>query len=105
MPPNYRQAQDLPLARHERRGAWALVALIVVAAGAVGLWEVTGAGTGPTPKGPCVSFTMPSSTGGSQVEHCGGGARRFCAQESKAGGAFAAQAQAACRRAHLLAAG
>lgn len=99
MPPNYRQ--DVPLARHERKAAAALVAALVMVGALLAVWEATGLGGGGKVGGPCVNVVIASSTGGATVTHCGKDARSWCAAEAKTTGAFALQAQAACRRSDL----
>ncbi len=101
MPPNYRQHEGLPLARSERRAGWAVAAVVVLIGAGFGTWEVAGGGT--KPKGPCVSINVASSTGGAFVQHCGAGARTWCAAEAKAAGVVAREAQAAGRRDGFLA--
>jgi hypothetical protein len=102
MPPNYRQHEGVPLARSERRAGWAVGAAVVVIGAGLGIWQIAGGG-GATPKGPCVSVSIASSTGGASVSHCGTGARTWCAAEAKVTGELAGLAQAACRKKGLLA--
>ncbi len=100
MPPNYRQQQGAPLASHQRKAALVLTSAVVLAGAALGVWELAGGGPAQ-PKGPCVNVVIASSTGGGGARHCGDDARDWCATERTATGAFAATAQAACRRAGL----
>lgn len=100
MPPNYREQRGTsPLAPHERRGAWILGATVLVAALGVGIWGVA---EGGGPKGPCVTVVIAGSTGGENLQHCGGEAREWCAAEATSRGDVALQIQAACRRAGFL---
>jgi len=102
MPPNYRQHEASPLARSERRAGWAVAAAIVLIGAGLGIWQLAGGGDSG-PKGPCVTISFASSTGGVFNRHCGTDARRWCAAEAKATGELAAQARAACRRDGFLA--
>ena len=103
MPPNYRQQQGQPLTRNERRGPLILGAVVLVVAAGLGIWALAGLGGAKSPKGPCVSAVIASSTGGGTVRFCGQDARSWCASETKGTGPVAVQAQRACRRAGLLA--
>jgi hypothetical protein len=102
MPPNYRQQQGQPLTRNERRGPLILGAVVLVAALGLGIWALAGLGGAKSPKGPCVSAVIASSTGGGTVRFCGEEARSWCASETQGKSAVAVQAQRACRRAGLL---
>jgi len=104
VPPNYReQRSDEPLARHERTGAVVLAASVVIVGAGFGIWAAAGGGaSGAKPEGPCVSFSVASSTGGAQITHCGKGVRAWCATEAAADNGFGYAAEAACRRAGLL---
>jgi hypothetical protein len=102
MPPNYRQQQGQPLTRNERRGTLVLGAVVLLVGVAVGIWAVVGLGGAKSPKGPCVSAVIASSTGGGTVRFCGDQARNWCASETKGNGPVAVEAQRACRRAGLL---
>jgi hypothetical protein len=104
MPPNYRQQQGRPLTSNERRGTLILGVVVLVAAVGLGIWALAGLGGAKSPKGPCVSAVIASSTGGGTVRYCGQQARSWCASETKGTGSVAVQAQRACRRAGLLAA-
>jgi hypothetical protein len=97
MPPNYRQYEGSPLARSERRAGWAVAVAVVVIGAGLGLWQVAGGGGGG-PKGRCVSINVASSTGGAFLQHCGPGARAWCATQARLTGEVAVQARAACRR-------
>ncbi len=104
MPPNYRQQQGHPLTRNERRGPVILGVVVLVAGLGLGIWALAGLGGAKSPKGPCVSAVVASSTGGGTVRFCGQEARSWCASETKGTGPVAVQAQRACRRAGLLSA-
>jgi hypothetical protein len=99
MPPNYRQ--DVPLARNERKALFVLGAGIVLVGAALGAWQITGASGGAKLNGRCADMVVASSTGGAIIRHCGNDARSWCAAETRSAGAFASQAQAACRRSRL----
>ncbi len=101
MPPNYRQQQGQPLTRNERRGTLVLGAVVLLVGAALGTWALVGLGGAKTPKGPCVSAVIASSTGGGTVHFCGDDARSWCASETKGIGPVAVQAQHSCRRAGL----
>jgi hypothetical protein len=101
MPPNYRQQQGQPLTRNERRGTLVLGAVVLLVGAGLGTWALVGLGGAKTPKGPCVSAVIASSTGGGTVHFCGDDARRWCASETKGSGPVAVQAQRSCRRAGL----
>lgn len=100
MPPNYRQQQGAPLLTHERRGIVVLVAAVVAAGVGLGVWGLTS--TGGSGKGKCVSVLVASSTGGSELRHCGEAARSWCATQATSSGAVAEQAREACRRAGFV---
>jgi hypothetical protein len=104
MPPNYRQQQGQPLTRTERRGTLILGIVVLVTAAGLGIWALTGLAGAKSPKGPCVSAVIASSTGGGTVRFCGQEARTWCASETKGTGPVAVQAERVCRRAGLLAA-
>ena len=101
MPPNYRQQQGEPLTSNERKGTLILGTVVLVIGLALGVWAVAGLGGAKSPKGPCVSAVIASSTGGGTVRFCGDDARSWCASETKGGGPVAAQARHSCRRAGL----
>jgi hypothetical protein len=103
VPPNYRQQQGKPLSRHERKGAVAVVATVVLVGAGLGIWDLTGGSAGPTPAGPCVSVAVASSTGGGTMRQCGSDARSWCAAEARSTGPVASLAKGACRREGLLA--
>jgi hypothetical protein len=101
MPPNYRQQQGHPLTSNERRGTVVLGIVVLLVGVALGTWALVGLGGAKTPKGPCVSAVIASSTGGGTVHFCGGDARSWCASETEGTGPVAVQAQHSCRRAGL----
>ncbi|HTT92176.1 MAG TPA: hypothetical protein VMF65_21655 [Acidimicrobiales bacterium] len=105
MPPNYRQQQGQPLTSNERRGTVVLGVVVLLAALGLGIWALAGLGGAKSPKGPCVSAVIASSTGGGTTRFCGADARSWCASETQGTGPVAVQAQRACRRADLLPAG
>ena len=70
---------------------------------AIGVWALaSGSGT-KSPKGPCVSVVIASSTGGGMVRQCGTDAHSWCATEATGTGPEAREVVAQCRRAGLLA--
>lgn len=104
MPPNYREQQSdqgRPLSGHERKGALALASALVLTGAGLGVWAGVGGGQA-TPKGPCVTVVLASSTGGADVTHCGTQARSWCAAEARTTGPLAALARKACRAKGLL---
>ena len=105
MPPNYRQQQGQALTRNERRGTVVVGAVVLVAGAGLGIWTLVGgaSGAGTSPKGPCVSVAIPSSTGGGEVRQCGDDARKWCAAEATGSGLVASEVKAACKHAGLLA--
>jgi hypothetical protein len=98
--PPYSQPEREPLTRRERNGVLAVVATLLVAGGALGVWAAGSSGGG-NGTGHCVSVVVAGSTGGETLHHCGAGARAWCASEATATGEIADEVKAACRQAGL----
>jgi len=72
-------AGAISLTPRGKRIVYLVVALIVAAGVAVGVWSgLSHDKYGPSANG-CVNFTFASSTGGATVHYCGAAAKSYCA--------------------------
>ncbi|HTR94437.1 MAG TPA: hypothetical protein VMI73_22095 [Trebonia sp.] len=69
---------SLSLSPRGKRIVYLIVAVVVAACAAVGVWSAVSHDTYATSGNGCVSVTVPSSTGGGVLHYCGGQAKSFC---------------------------
>jgi hypothetical protein len=62
-----------------KRIVYLVVALIVAAGVAIGVWSAVSHDEFSTSANGCVSLTVPSTTGGGTMRYCGSKAKSFCA--------------------------
>jgi hypothetical protein len=68
----------LSLTPRGRRIAYLIVAVLVAAAVAIGVWVAVSRDDYATSANGCVSVTVPSTTGGGTLRYCGNQAVAFC---------------------------
>lgn len=78
-----------------------VLAVVLAACAAVGIWSAVSSDPLATSANGCVSMTVPSSTGGSIEHYCGAQARAFCRQSFASSGPSAAAARKQCDLAGL----
>lgn len=61
-----------------RRIVYLIVAVVVAAGAAIGVWSAVSHDSYATSANGCVSVTVPSSTGGNTLHYCGAQAVSFC---------------------------
>jgi hypothetical protein len=69
---------SLSLSPRGKRIAYLIVAVVVAAGAAIGIWSAVSHDSYATSANGCVSVTVPSSTGGGTVHYCGAQAVSFC---------------------------
>jgi hypothetical protein len=69
---------SLSLSPRGKRIVYVIVAIVVAACAAVGVWSGVSGDKYATSGNGCVSVTVPSSTGGGVLHYCGEQARSFC---------------------------
>ncbi|HVT66997.1 MAG TPA: hypothetical protein VHF26_04550, partial [Trebonia sp.] len=84
-----------------RRVVWAVVAAVLAAGLAVGIWSAVAADPAATSANGCVSVNVPSTTGGGLLHHCGQDAVAFCRMAFTAANAVALAARPQCDLAGL----
>jgi hypothetical protein len=92
---------SLSLTPRGKRIVYIVVAVIVAACAAVGIWSAVSSDPLSTSANGCVSVTIASSTGGSVSRYCGAQAKTFCHQEFQEPGSAALAAQHQCDLAGL----
>jgi hypothetical protein len=68
----------LSLSPRGKRIVYLIVAAVVAAGVAIGVWSAVSHDTYATSANGCVSVTVPSSTGGGTIHYCGAQAVTFC---------------------------
>jgi len=68
----------LSLTPRGKRIAYVIVALVVAAGVAIGVWSSVSHDAYGTSANGCVSLTLPSSTGAGSLHYCGAQAKAFC---------------------------
>ena len=68
----------LSLTRRGKRIVYLIVAIVVAAGVAIGVWSAVSHDGYATSANGCVSVTVPSTTGGGTMHYCGAQARTFC---------------------------
>jgi hypothetical protein len=68
----------LSLTPRGKRIAYVIVALVVAAGVAIGVWSSVSHDAYATSANGCVSLTLPSSTGAGSLHYCGAQAKAFC---------------------------
>jgi hypothetical protein len=68
----------LSLGPRGKRIAYLIVAVVVAAGVAIGVWSGVSSDQYGTSGNGCVSVTVPSSTGGGLLHYCGSPAQSFC---------------------------
>lgn len=69
---------SLSLTPRGKRIAYLIVAVVVAAGVAIGVWSAVSHDSYATSANGCVSVTVPSSTGGNTIHYCGTEAVSFC---------------------------
>jgi hypothetical protein len=92
-----RLSTPLQWGRREKTAVGAVLALVLVAAIALGVYGLTSGGTA---RKDCVEVTFASTLGGARIHACGARARTVCASANGHEG-IAPQLRAACRRVGL----
>ena len=68
----------LSLSPRGKRIVYLIVAVLAAAGVAIGVWSAVSHDTYATSANGCVSVTVPNSTGGAVLHHCGSQAQAFC---------------------------
>ena len=68
----------LSLTPRGKRIVYLIVAVVVAAGVAVGVWSAVSHDSYATSANGCVSVTVPSTTGGGTIHYCGAQAKAFC---------------------------
>ena len=61
-----------------KRIAYLIVAVVIAAGAAIGIWSAVSSDPYGTSANGCVSLALPSSTGAGSLHYCGSQARTFC---------------------------
>jgi hypothetical protein len=69
---------SLSLTPRGKRIAYLIVAVVIAAGVAIGVWSSVSHDTYATSANGCVSVTVPSTTGGGTIHYCGAQAVTFC---------------------------
>jgi hypothetical protein len=69
---------SLSLSRRGKRIVYLVVAVVVAAGVAIGVWSAVSHDSYATSANGCVSVTIPSTTGGGTIHYCGTQAVTFC---------------------------
>src|SRR5437660_676042 len=89
-----RLAEPLRWGRREKLAVGSLLACVVLALAALGIYALT---SGSPARRDCVDVTFASTLGGATLHACGGRARQVCASGGSSG--IEAELRAACARA------
>jgi len=68
----------LSLTRRQKRIAYLILAVVVAAGVAIGVWSAVSHDSYAASANGCVSVTVPSTTGGGTIHYCGAQAVTFC---------------------------
>jgi hypothetical protein len=69
---------SLSLSPRGKRIVYLIVAAVVVAGAAIGIWSAVSSDSYGSSANGCVSLTVPSSTGAGSLHYCGAQAKAFC---------------------------
>ncbi len=69
---------SLSLSPRGKRIVYLIVAAVVAAGAAIGVWSAVSGDSYGTSANGCVSLVVPSSTGAGSLHYCGAQARAFC---------------------------
>ncbi len=78
-----------------------VIGAVLALAVALAAWAIGNSSAAPVSSHGCVNVTVPSSTGGGLISHCGAAARSWCATEFAQRDPLALRVQAQCRLAGL----
>jgi hypothetical protein len=92
---------SLSLTPRGKRIVYLIVAVVVAAGVAIGVWSAVSHDTYATSANGCVSVTVPSSTGGGTIHYCGTQAVTFCRGAFAGSDAVSLAAQPQCDLAGL----
>lgn len=90
-----RLAEPLTWGRRERALVGTLLAIVVIAICAMGVYALT---SGSSSRSDCIQATFASTLGAAQIHACGGRARQICASPARLGG-VRTQIEESCRKA------
>jgi hypothetical protein len=89
------------LTARQRRIFAVVGALVVLALGGLGVWGAVAHDTYSSSGHGCVNVTVPNSTGGATLHHCGAQARAFCSRAFRSSDQVSLRARPQCRLAGL----
>ena len=69
---------SVSLSPRGKRIAYLIVAVVIAAGAAIGIWSAVSSDSYGTSANGCVSLTVPSSTGAGSLHYCGAQAKAFC---------------------------
>jgi hypothetical protein len=95
---------SLSLTPRGKRIAYLIVALVVAAGVAIGVWSAVSSDPLTTSANGCVSVTVPSTTGGGILHYCGTQAKTFCRNSFAHSDTVSLAARPQCDKAGLTAA-
>jgi hypothetical protein len=91
----------LSLSRRGKRIVYLVVAAVVAAGVAIGVWSALSGDSYATSANGCVSVTVPSTTGGAIIHYCGSQAVTFCRHSFASPDAISLAARPQCDLAGL----
>jgi hypothetical protein len=92
---------SLSLTPRGKRIAYIILAVVVAACAAVGIWSAVTSDSLATSSNGCVSVNIASSTGGSLAHYCGAQAKTYCHQSFQKSDTASVTAQKQCDLAGL----
>jgi hypothetical protein len=91
----------LSLTPRQKRIAYLILAVVVAAGVAIGVWSAVSHDSYATSANGCVSVTVPSATGGGTIHYCGARAVTFCRSAFADAGSLSLAARPQCDLAGL----
>ena len=86
----------LSLSPRGKRIAYLVVAVVLAAGLAIGIWSAVSSDPYGTSANGCVSLTLPSTTGAGTLHYCGAQARAFCKTSFASTGQISERAKPQC---------